>query len=584
MLALDPGGRSPFGPAKWAVVTPAALVAFACSRGGSVGRRITGAWIAVLGWVLVCASFGLDEIGAWIGTPERRYGAIAWMVGAAAFFAGTGLDARGRTAMARATALAGGVVGAWTIAELAGWRPMELTGVGARPGGTLGTSAYLGAAALLTGGVAVRELGDPDGATWWRLTAGLSAVLATVAWVSSGARAAWVGGALGLTAFVVLGRPWRQRGIARSAVVLMAFAAAVIGLGVATGMSDRATAVVTDQRGGARGRIDEWRVAARVVAAHPVTGVGPEGYRIAFGGAVDDSYEQVHGRDPLPDRAHSAPLDVAATLGVPGLALVLLLVGCVAAASVPGCRDDHRRAASVAILVAYAGQSLFLFPLAELDPTAWQLAGTLIPAKLPGRRWTAAPAAVAAVVLGAVGLIGVVADREPRNDRAARWRPDVAGYHLAEAADHEAVGSSAGLDRAIAAIEDARRWHPRDPVVVAEHTRLLLERAQRTGSPRHVTAARGALEAAAGHDPRNAALLLRLGVARSLDGDDRAAEAAWRASERLAPRRAAASVDLALLYARTGRVDEARAAAARALIRDPDNLIATQVLEATDGT
>jgi hypothetical protein len=364
----------------------------------------------------------------------------------------------------------------------------------------------------------------------------------------------------------------------------------LVALVVVAGVSGVATRVPdlsTDDRGGIRGRLDEWRVAARVVVEHPIVGVGPEGYRIAFGGAVDDRYEQRHGRSPLPDRAHSAPVDIAATLGLPGLALVALVLAGVAPHVLAAARGTAADAAVGAAVVGYAVQALFLFPLAELDPTAWLLAGTLVAVRRHRRHrgsWPAAPAVAAAALAGAVGAVGVVSDRAEDPARAAGLRPDVAAYHLEVALEEEAVGSSASLDRAIAAVEEARSWHPRDPVVVAERTRLLVARAQRTQSRRHVDEARVAVEAAVDDDPRNAALLLRLGVVRVLDGDDAGAEDAWIEAERLAPASAAASADLAVLHLRNGRTDEARAAARRALDRDPQNAVAADVLRQVDGT
>src|SRR3546814_15208205 len=67
-------------------------------------------------------------------------------------------------------------------------------------------------------------------------------------------------------------------------------------------------------------RSEEWRIAARALADHPIAGVGPEGYRIAFADAVDADYQRAHGRDQQPDRAHAAPLDVALAGGLPALA------------------------------------------------------------------------------------------------------------------------------------------------------------------------------------------------------------------------------------------------------------------------
>jgi Flp pilus assembly protein TadD len=59
-------------------------------------------------------------------------------------------------------------------------------------------------------------------------------------------------------------------------------------------------------------------------------------------------------------------------------------------------------------------------------------------------------------------------------------------------------------------------------------------------------------------------------VARAATGDEDGAIAAWRDAEHLAPRSAAAATDLALAYERAGRTAEARAAARRALARQPD--------------
>lgn len=583
ILVFDPGGRSPFGPAKWALLPVAILVALSIGLAGprGVDRRTSLRWGAVLAWVAVCAALGLDRVGAWIGTPERRYGALTWALCAAAFLAGQLLDDGGRRMARRVITGVAGVLGVWAIAEVLGWEPLQLTGGGTRPGGPLGSSAYLGAAALLAGGVALGEASDPEGARWRPLAAGCAA-LGGVALIASGARAAWLGAGIAAGSVAIARRIRFRR--THAAVLL-----AIVAVALATGVAGRVTSVASDDRGGARGRLDEWRVATRVIADRPWIGTGPEGYRIAFGASVDDAYEQEHGRNPLPDRAHSAPLDIAATLGVPGLVLLLALLMAIAPAVRRAMHGSPTEVGVGAAVVGYGAQTLFLFPLAELDPTAWLLAGTCLVSAAPVlRRASVAWApALAAVALAVIGAAGVLADRRARDGdalAAVRVRPDIAAYRLAAAADEESVGSSAALDRAIAMADAALRSHPRDPVVRAERTRLLLSRAKRTGTPRHVHVARRALEDAVADDPRNAQLLLRLGVARSLDADDAGAEQAWRAAERLAPRSAAASLDLALLHARAGRLAEARAAVGRALERDPRNVLARRLLRELDGT
>jgi tetratricopeptide (TPR) repeat protein len=381
------------------------------------------------------------------------------------------------------------------------------------------------------------------------------------------------------------------------------------GLAVLTGVGGRAPGVVTDADGGARGRLDEWRVAVRVVARHPLAGVGPEGYRIAFGGAVDDAYEQAHGRDPLPDRAHDALLDVAVTTGLPGVLAYVLLLAAAGAFAVRALLSSPPWVAGMAAgVLAYAAQSLFLFPVAELEPVAWLLAGIVAscvarPGELTAvrapRALPAAAAGLAAVALVA-GVLDLVADRDARTAlvaagagghagpghprRAARLRPDAVRYRLVAARALEARGSVEGLAAAVATLDTALSLSPRDPVVRSERARLLLERARRSGSAADVAAAREALERLGSADPRNAQVLLRLGLGRQLAGDAAGAEHAWLRAERLAPRSAAASTDLALAYAAASRWSDARAAALRALAREPADDRARQVLQAADGT
>jgi len=244
--------------------------------------------------------------------------------------------------------------------------------------------------------------------------------------------------------------------------------------------------------------------------------------------------------------------------------------------------------------------------VAELEPVAWLLAGIVVSrcVRPVERRALARPRlvpAVAGVAAGAAlvaGVLDVAADRRARATLAAvsrdeavdepaasaRLRPDAVRYRLV-AARAEASGTApGGWGRALAQVDRALDVSPRDPVAGAERGRLLLDRARLSGDPDHVRAARTALERLASRDPRNAETLLRLGLARDLDGDLPAAEEAWLEAERLAPRSAAGPANLALAYARAGRWDDARAAARRALAREPADSRARQVLRSADGT
>jgi Flp pilus assembly protein TadD len=405
--------------------------------------------------------------------------------------------------------------------------------------------------------------------------------------VASGARAAWAGALVAALVATWVRRPRVTPRVAAATAV--GTAAVVVVLALATGVAGRVPDVVEDRKGGARGRVDEWRVATRVIAREPVVGVGPEGYRIAFGRSVDDAYERAHGRDPLPDRAHSAPLDVAATTGLPGLVAYAALLLTTGALVLRVLRHAPPALAATATgLVAYAAQALFLFPIAELEPVAWLLAGVTVAATtgeraltLRPRRWMPALAAILAALAFAAGTLDVVADRRARDilaedtsdpTGAARLRPDALRYRLAAA---RRLPPALALDQ----LDHALDVSPRDPVVRGERARLLLEL--------DPSQARDALQDLARDDPRNAEVLLRLGLAHALTGDTTEAEQAWKRAEYLAPTSAAASTNLAVAYAQQGRWADATSAAHRALARQPGNQRAQAVLEEAaqqDGT
>jgi hypothetical protein len=510
VLAVDPGGLAPFGPVKWLLLPAAVLAAIASvGPGRRLDRRLAAAWAAFLAVVGLAAVFGLDDLHAWIGTPERRFGALTWVVCVLAFVVGHRLDDDGRRTVLCSTALTAAVLGAWGAGEQLGWQPIDLVGVGDRPVGTLGSSAYLGAAAVLLAPVAAFA---PLAHRSWRL---LAFGLAVAALVVSGARAAWFGGLVVLLLAVVA----RRTTLRRAAVVLVL----AVGLVVACGLGDRAGDTLSDNEGGAGGRVDEWQVAARVIARHPGLGTGPEGYRIAFGRVVDEGYEARHGRDPLPDRAHSAVLDVAATTGLLGLAAYLVLLGLVIVRLLVAVRRGPALLAGAALAVlGYWAQSLLLFPLAELEPLAWLLAGLVVGATATTRRTPLVVpvrvlAGVAAVAVAVAGTLDVVADHRartaldavlasPEQARAAtHLRPDSVRYRLAAARALERRGSSLALDQALEQLDRALEVSPRDPVVRLERARLLVARARRSGEPGHRADAQHALRALLADDPRNSA-------------------------------------------------------------------------------
>jgi predicted Zn-dependent protease len=337
---------------------------------------------------------------------------------------------------------------------------------------------------------------------------------------------------------------------------------------------------------------------------HPVTGVGPEGYRIVFGRFVDAGYQRTYGRDPLPDRAHSSLLDVGVTTGVPGLVGFVVLLGLAGLVVRRAMRQGPPWLAGVAAgLAAYTFAELALFPVAEIEPGAWLLMGVLssqvlaeaemvvlrIPrltrlaiaavcslAVVAGVRATAADRATrAALAASTRGAQGIAADKAAH---AVAWDPGDIVVRLAAAQVDAAGGTLPDLDRALTQIRAALAISPGDPVLGDEQAQLLLHRAQLSGAPGDWRMALHQLSARAHADPRNPAVLVPLGVAEAATGRDRGAVRDWEAAVALDPRGAAAQTDLAVFYANRRSPGPARAAALAALRRDPADAVAAAVL------
>ena len=572
VLVLDPAGWFPFGPARWLATSSLVMVAFVAlvaRRRARVEPWLLGAAGTLVVAMALAAIGGLDPLYAWVGTPERHAGVVMWVVALAALVVGTSMGADrspgarpGHRSVSPAVswgvAVAAGGVGLAASAEALGWEPAVFD-VGSRLSGTLGSSAFLGAAAALllpaTAGLALqaplarrgqlRSAGHhgpgPRGAALRSGMAAVAAVGLVVALVGSGARAAWVG--VAMAGLAVTAGQWRRllryrRPATFGALVVGAL---IVVLAVASPMGNRWSELGDASSPGGQGRLDEWRVATTVIARHPVRGVGPEGYRIAFAEGVDQRYEDRHGRDPLPDRAHSAPLDIWLAGGILALVAWVALVARSARYVWRALRStDVVPLGLAAGLVAHGVGQLFLFPTSELEPLAWLLGGTLVASQArPGElrdqaaversgglrwapRWVTATRATVMGVAGtvAVGLIvsgglGVAADRRAREasrsgsvaaaQEAVRLRPDVIRYHLLSA--QLRIEADEGYHAALADVDRGLDISPRDPVLERTRARYLVGRALATGVPAHRDEARRYLDGLLARDPLNRILV-----------------------------------------------------------------------------
>jgi O-Antigen ligase len=357
---------------------------------------------------------------------------------------------------------------------------------------------------------------------------------------------------------------------------VVAFAGLGIVLSITTPLGSRALSTFDADSGTARGRVAEWQVATRAIVERPWLGAGPEGYRVVFPEVVDRDYARRYGREVATDRAHDSLLDTGIAGGIPALLALAVVLGCVVVASWRAIRGGPVLVAAVgAGVLAYAVQQLFLFPLSEVDPLFWLLAGVVVARtaapfaqrRVRMRRAIAVPIACALVVVAGYGSREIASDHWLRTatraaergddtralaaaDRATQLRPDsIRAWYVA--ARVAATGATirdvdTGLDRIDAALARSRR----DPILRAERADLLLDRAQRSGDRADLARAIEALTALTRDDPQDGRHHLQLGVAYALQGRDRDAEQEFRIAQDLAPESAAPAQNLARLRSR----------------------------------
>ena len=562
LCAADPTRTILPTPISWTVVTVGtfAVLAFAAWQRTIVRppRLVGWLFLAFLAWLALAAATGEDGRFAWLGIPERHSGWVLWLLCGALFVSGV-----------KWKAVADGMVAAGLV-----WLPVLsfdafdhpwLPTATERLTGLFGSAAYLGAAACLVAPAALGGAFDVRRTPRWRWAAATAAASAVFAAVGSGSRAAWVG--LGVVALGVAWLQRRNRWLPRAALATLA----VVALAALTSPVGSRVSTVTDSAaGGGSSRVDEWRVGLSTLGHHPLLGAGPEGYRIVFHDGVNADYERDHGRAVQPDRAHNGFLDLALAGGI----LAALLYGGFIAACVLEVRRRTRGTTTtpallgaLAAIVAYLLQQQFLFPLAELEPVLFLLAGGVVCSGAPTVRATRSvgrTAAAATAVVAAAALWWGITDIAARTDAtsaskaiaagkpadayrgaldALAWRDDEVWLHLF------AARTAPTPELALAHVDDALALSPGDPIALRNRQELLVTLDPATAFEE--------LHALLADDPYNAGLQQLYGTAAVRTGDEVIAEQAWLAALDLAPNAPGPRQNLITLYRQQGRDAEA---------------------------
>ncbi len=562
VVAVDPAGLWPFGPLRWLLLSSAgsAVVAVCWWRPQQpLDRPTLRLWLLLLTLLALGAAINGDVWIALVGTDTRHFGLVTWVLCFGLFCSGQQLRWYAET-IAKACAVAAVLTGVWCAWELAFGPPIALATTTDRLAGPFGAAAVLGAAICLLLPPTVALAADATAQRAWRAVAVAGALLCTVAVVGSGARSAWVGLAVAV-AVVAWKVPATRRPLAGAIAVV------AIGIVVALPKVDN----VLERSAGGASRLDEWRVAAHVVADHPLVGVGPEGYRIAFSEGVDAAYERAYPRDRvLPDRAHSSLLDVALAGGiVAGLAFAALVLLVVRRAVRQMPSATLAAVGLEASALAYFSAQLLLFPVFELDPIAWLFAGVVVGMRATERTEPVAPhaprvarpfavlAATAGVVALTAGLFDVAANRVARDSlnaaatgdraaaqelasRATHLRPDAIAYRMTAVQVLLSADTVTATDAAIETALVARNWSNNDPIAVDLWASSLLQRALQTGTQADTRAAVQAWTELTERDPNRGRWQLQLGTAAAAAGDTDLARSAWERAAALGQTQATA--------------------------------------------
>jgi len=552
------------------------------------GRAVRTHWLALvaaaaLTWMAIVSAFAVRGDAALFGRYMRNDGIVAYATYVALFTLALELvtDRRRLMTLLRVAAVSGAFVAAYALVQYAGLDPVVRpeAAFGDRVFSTFGNpdmlAAYLVFPLVLSVGMALTEVKH------WRVVAfWVAACVQVLALVLTLVRGAWIGVAVGFVVFVfaAVRQHLHPRRLDVAAIVLIALLAGVTA-GFAqpqAGMTpaSRVAAAFSDAgTDSASARAAIYRAGARAWAKRPLTGWGPGAFDEAFVSEARADYYTVAGTATIADDAHSHPLHLLVTTGLPGALLTLaVLLGALllSAASVFDAEYSPTRLGLAAAWSALAGLMvalLFSVSFPAVVAWAWLTAGVLVSvcahtSEVPMRARTGVTLALAAASLALVVV-------------PALWA----------AADHKVAVAMAGppeqkAERLAAAI----RMNPLPQYYYVQEGHAL---AARVESLVNAQAPLGEIEYAidemlAGwqraveHDPEDLEARLQYShaladAAQLLPSHDyigRSVEEA-RASAMLAPRDPATLLQLSTVCQRAGYLDEARDASRLAVSMAP---------------
>lgn len=328
-LSLAPGLHAfDVTPKLLALVLGASLVWLLLALQAQIGGVPHPLLLALAGLAaagILATAFSADRMLSLAGAEWRRMGLPAWLAClalAAAIPAVTGDNPARRRILLQSIAVAGVIASLYGLAQYGGhdpWIAPALYHIGegewqiVRPPATLGYvsyfALYVAAAMFLAAGLAVTATRRVAQLAW----AAGAAVMA-MAVVVTGSRGAWMGAAVGA---IILGVRLRNRRRVLTALLLgIALSAALVASPLGQPVRSRMRWFVEDPAGGSR--LYLWRDSLRLAASHPLLGVGPDAFGLAFA-PVESLGLSLAVRDFYVESPHNVFLDYLTSAGLPAL-------------------------------------------------------------------------------------------------------------------------------------------------------------------------------------------------------------------------------------------------------------------------
>ncbi|MBI1961189.1 MAG: O-antigen ligase family protein, partial [Parcubacteria group bacterium] len=239
--------------------------------------------------------------------------------------------------------------------------------------GTIANPAFLAVYLLFNITFALIVILDRSAGIWWRVAAGIAAVLIFTAYMMTGVRGAFLGFIASVIIFFLGTLLWSASARLKRRVG-QGFFVFVVALALLYGLVGKS--IFVTQNFGRLFRLDladttiqtrlvSWRGALVGFKDNFWLGVGPQKFDVVFNQHFDPRFYQLVGQETWWDRAHNMVLEVAVTMGIFGL-LAYLGVGIALAYSLyrMGSAYPERRIEALIMLAFLAGyfiQNLFVF-------------------------------------------------------------------------------------------------------------------------------------------------------------------------------------------------------------------------------